>query len=263
MVGPYGRGTCLRRVYSYRNERIRVNNPQPLVDNRKSLSEPSEPSSTQTCYLLARLPYEVRIQIWTHALAKKTLHLELLPGRLGSRICEGHPERDARCHAIWHCDNCQDDSPMHERKSAVSLLQTCQQTYNETIDLLYAANTIDITDLGVMKYFVQGVPPKRLALIRDLRVHWQDLSWSYRWPTPSSDFTGTWDMFWRIALTELKGLRTITIMICSTVLENRIPEEVSDGQHHLPKIRGWCFWWEPDMTSCCRFVRGKKEELTS
>ncbi|KAI4094894.1 MAG: hypothetical protein LQ344_001939 [Seirophora lacunosa] len=260
MLGNHPRGTCIRRVYSYRNERVRVNNPQPLAKTRKSLSEISKRSYPQSCTLLSRLPYEIRLQIWVYTLGQKTFHLRLLPGRLWSRVCKGCREEDGRCHATWHFKLFHDADTSHEERGIASLLRSCQQVYHEAIDVLYSSNTFDISDLGILKYFVQGVPPKRLALIRDLRVHWSMSLLPSSQPAPHKDFGGTWEMFWRIAMVELKGLRTVNIMLCGNDGENNVPHEASHSLNSWREFLNWEFWWDPSAKAQCRLVQGRKKQ---
>ncbi|KAL9006903.1 MAG: hypothetical protein Q9188_000358 [Gyalolechia gomerana] len=252
------RRTCVRRVYSYRTGGIKINNPKALAQTRKS-SESFKPSVFQSCPLLARLPLEIRSQVWRYVLGDKVFHIELRPGHLASRICSKCEERDGWCHAIWHIENT-DKEAYFERKFGVTALpRVCRQVYCETIDVLYAANIIDISDLGVLKYFIQGVPPQRLPLIQTLRVHWQDRSWFPRWPTAHADFGGTWEMFWRVALDELTGLKKIDIMMCSADSENCMPEEATLSLSSLKEFREWDFRWEVDVKSRCRMVQGTKK----
>lgn len=266
MLSTIGRGPCVRRVYSHQTERVRVNNPEPLTDSRKNLSDLSTLSSPQSCTLLARLPLEVRLQIWTIAVGNRTYHISLLPGRLASKICQNCREEDGRCHALWHLAHPYLDECHYESSSAVLLLQTCQQVYNETIDLLYSSNVLDISDLGVLKYFSQGAPPESLSLVRHLRVHWQDHSWnsrSLRLPTPHAGFDGTWEMFWRLALSELKGLRSIEIIMCSVEDENHMPEQASHSLSYQQELSEWEFRWGPHAKNRCRLVQGKRKSVES
>lgn len=142
---------CVRRVYSYRTERYRVNNPKPLAEHRKSISESSNPSVLQSCSLLARLPWEIRSQIWRYVLGDNVFHIELLPGRLGSRVCSGCMEEAEQCHGLWHFEGTEENSCFAQKFGMMSLPQTCRQVYHETIDLVYSSNTFDISDLGVLK----------------------------------------------------------------------------------------------------------------
>lgn len=260
------RGVCIRRVYSYRTERIRVNNPEPLSETRKDLTELSNPPAPQSCPLLARLPIEVRLQIWTYILGNKTFHIELLPGRLASQACENAWDDDEGSHAQWHhhlahpapkvCQSANSD--------VTPLLRVCQQVYNETGDLLYSANTIDVSDLGILKYFVQGAPPERLVSVRRLRVHWQDeswLPWSGIIPNGHVGFSGTWEMFWRLALAELRGLTEITIIICTCEDENYMLDRVLHRFSSQRQLLEWDLWWEPHAKTRCRLVQGKKKSV--
>lgn len=249
------RGVCIRRVYSYRTERIRVNNPEPRGETRLNLAEPSNPPAPQSCPLLARVPFEVRLQIWAYILGNKTFHIQLLPGRLASRVCEDYSEEHHECHTQWHhrLAPFASKEEHHTYSKASSLLRVCQQVYDETCDLLYSGNIIEVSDLGILKYFLQGAPPEMIPSIRCLRVHWLDESRS-PWL-----LGGTWDMFWRLALAEMRGLTTITIMMCSRDEENYMPEQASHSFNRQRELLGWDFSWEPQATTRCRLVHGRKK----
>ncbi|KAI4112230.1 MAG: hypothetical protein LQ345_006592 [Seirophora villosa] len=145
--------------------------------------------------------------------------------------------------------------------SLTTLIQAMRkEVYHEAIDVLYASNTFDISDLGILKYFVQGVPPKRLALIRDLRVHWSTSLLPSSQPAAHKDFGGTWEMFWRIATVELKGLRTVNIMLCGHDQENNMPNEASHSLNSWREFLNWEFWWDPSAKARCRLVQGRKKQ---
>lgn len=257
LVSP--RGTCIRRLCSYRTDSIKINNPKPLAENRKSLTEPLGPAVSQSCHLLTQLPFEIRSQIWMYLLGNKVFHIELRPGRLSSRICSECSERNGWCHALWHAEVLDEEPDFKQELCVLALPQTCRQIYCETIELLYSTNTFDISDLGVLKYFVHGVVPKRLRLIQALRVHWQDPSWCPRWPTAHVGFAGTWEFFWRVAIDELTGLKNIDILMCSAESENHMPEQAAHSLSSLQHLREWEFLWEPGASCRCRLVQGRRK----
>ncbi|KAL9008710.1 MAG: hypothetical protein Q9173_006190 [Seirophora scorigena] len=120
--------------------------------------------------------------------------------------------------------------------------------------------TFDISDLGILKYFVQGVPPKRLALIRDLRVHWSTSLLPSSQPATHEDFGGTWELFWRVAMVELKGLRTVNIVMCGNDRENNMPHEASHSLNSRREFLDWEFWWDPSARAQCRLVQGRRRQ---
>lgn len=259
-AGPLPPGfTCVRRVYSYRTGDVNINNPKPLSGNRRSLSESSGPSPYQPCRLLTQLPFEIRLQIWRYVLGDKVFHIELRPGRLMSWICSDCKERDGLCHALWHLEGSNKESYLKQESGVLALPQTCRQIYGETIEFLYSNNTFDISDLGVLKYFVQGVLSKRLCLIQNLRVHWQDWSWSPRWPAAHVGFAGTWEMFWTVVFDGLTGLKKIDILMCSAERENHMPEQAAQSLSSHGNLREWVFGWEPDGKHRCRLVQGRRK----
>lgn len=67
-------------------------------------------------------------------------------------------------------------------------------------------------------------------------------------------------MFWRIAMVELKDLRTISIMMCCNEEENHMPNEASHLMKNQREFLEWDFLWNPHAQTRCRLVQGKKRQ---
>lgn len=202
---------CSYLHYPFLGAKPRVNNPQPIATDRTSLTDASLSSAVRVCTLLARLPPEIRLQIWTYVIENNLYHIDLLPGRLGSRVCKGCTPSE-RCCSIraWTGRPKESDCGYAEKTGIIPFLQTCRQVYNEGSNILYASGTFDISDLGTLMFFVQGVPPQRIRTIRNLRVYFHP-GYSARTPNHNSDLGGTWELFWRIAFSHLVKLQRIRI----------------------------------------------------
>ena len=210
----------MRRVYSYRIERVRANNPKSLTENRKTVPEICNPIAPQSCSLLSRLPIEIRLQIWRLVLGNRVFQIQLHPGCQGSPIYVECIEGDGHCHTYLRSEDLHKDEHPRNNFSLMSLPRTCRQAHWESIDLLYSSNTFDISNFIVLKYFVQGVPRAGLSLIRSLRIRSRGLSGLPGACIPHSGFDCPCTMFWRVALDELKGLKTVDIMMCSADAQN-------------------------------------------
>lgn len=256
MPSLLSRETCLVDVYAKPSGETIINNPRPLEKDRKNLSQVPRPAATQSCTLLEGLPTEIRVQIWSYILANNIFHIDLLPGRLGSRICSGYDTTGVPSwvdeHGILNMRKCRDVFCT----SIIALLQTCRQVYTESIDLLYQTGTFDISDLGCLKYFVEGIRSESLVLIPELHVHWPTNVSATILPYAHIIFSGNWEMFWRIVFAEFEGLRRLTIHLTSP--ENHA---WTDKALYLfmtrRDISGWTFWIGRDYTTH-NVIRGRK-----
>lgn len=260
MPSLFSRRTCVVKVYPKQSGETIINNPRPLEKDRKNLSQVPCPAVTQSCTLLKGLPTEIRLQIWSYILANNTFHIDLLPGRLGSRICSGCNTTNIRCwvveHEIMHMRKCRDKSC----KSILPFLQTCRQVYNESIDLLYQTGTFEISDLGCLKYFVEGIRSENLAMIPELQVHWQTCVGAIAVRPSFTSFHGSWEMFWRIVFAEFEGLRLLTIHLCNPWNHGPPTDEALSLLLKRSDISGWKFWVDGSNASHS-VIHGRKEPL--
>lgn len=258
MSSLFSRGSCRVEIYPKQSGETIINNPKPLDKHRISLSHVPGPTAVQFCTLLKGLPTEIRLNIWSYLLANCTFHIDLLPGRLGSRICYGCDTTNIQCWAVGqetvNIRKCRDVFCT----SIVPFLQTCRQIYYESIDLLYKTVTFEISDLGCLKYFVEGIRSESLALIPELHVHWQAYVGAIVVPYSFTSSHGTWEMFWRIVFAEFKGLRDLTIHLC----DPRNPGPPTDEAFNLlmtrSDISGWTFRVDRDYAAHS-VIRGRKK----
>lgn len=240
------RQTCVREPVYRKNplEKVQINNPKAVAANRTSLADPFLPFAVQSCTLLARLPFEIRMQIWIYTIGNRLFHIDLLPGRLGSRPCRGRPPNASFCNRAYVVEfgrplAC--DYGIAERTGIIPFLQTCRQIYTEAIDVLYSHNTFDISELATMKYLIQGVPRQRICVIQNLHVHFHAALLHPQWPSPTMELGGTWELFWRLTFSELVKLRSIHIFI------NTHPTDVGDFEtrkiyHGWSRRQELCDW---------------------
>ncbi|KAL8871844.1 MAG: hypothetical protein Q9174_002415 [Haloplaca sp. 1 TL-2023] len=211
MHGHFDSGISARNSHYYGSTKrdVRINNPRPLAQDRKSISQTSQPCPLQFCPLLALMPWEIRMQIWRCIVGDNIFDIRLSPGRLTSGIVSTDDVGYAHFSRELHDDKWLGGLLQPERLDIIPLLQTCHQVYNEAIDIVYASNTFDIPDVGTLMYFVRGVPDESLVLIRSLSVHVPEL-FGPSWKVGSRSYwPGSYSMFWRSVAANLTGLRTV------------------------------------------------------
>jgi hypothetical protein len=165
--------------------------PLPAEPDKSSRSRSWNPFRKsirqQTCdqsqsALLARLPSEIRLLIWTEVLGGHLLHIVRAPKRLLAIDCadEVNVELETRHHLCWGIET--ERAPgfylsphtHHPAKPAnlLPLLQTCRRIYTEVISILYEDNIFDINRLSTLLYLQRSVLLKRLNQIRVLNLTW-------------------------------------------------------------------------------------------
>ena len=186
--------------------------------------------------ILYRLPLEIRIMVWEHALGGNHVHITRKRKRLGHAICpnpnlaiEGGKElctatRDG--YGFWRA------TEYPKKMSPLSLLKTCRQmcvfpflcqtrtnvgiSYSEAIDTLYSCNTFSFNDLDAVLSFQSTVLPCRFKLIQSLELiwefqqsphHWRPLGWHTHPPYDPHTWEQTCDI-----LATMDHLRSLTVI---------------------------------------------------
>ncbi|KAL8973896.1 MAG: hypothetical protein Q9197_001853 [Variospora fuerteventurae] len=200
------------------------------------LSRPSEGA------LLSRLPLEIRLQIWhevvggnlfhmttTHPCPHKTLlksyvcrafYRKLTPPKNRTPMSE---DVNPRCQGSQQ-EPCFFYGPPDGSFSALSLLLSCRQIYNEAVHMLYTANTFHIDNLEILQLVIEAIGP-RLSTISKMhvstamwKIHCHDI-------TRLSDeaFAG-WQKSWQLLAERMLGLKHLRLDIYGTSragLQNR------------------------------------------
>lgn len=208
--------------------------PLPLPD-RPPVSQAFDPKLNCDSPLL-RLPFELRLHIYSYAVGGDVLHMVQLRRRLAHVRCVSglaDPWRKCIC-AARREDQDQYLKTRPYRPASLSsnlgLLLACRQTFAEAVDLLYSANTFDVSNLDVIIYLAQTVRPEYLRRITRLQLDWS-LSGAdmplHRAPfsapsylpssVPPHDYA-TWEAFWEIVAHHMWSLSHLKVHLSDFVL---------------------------------------------
>lgn len=189
----------------------------------------------QTCEQLqspffARLPYEIRLRIWSEVLGGHLLHIARAHKRLVAIKCEEPLDSDHM--TTFH--NCWGNAPRkisggrmpsyyigpyrdHPARPAnlVPLLRTCRLVYTETVSILYSGNIFDINHIDTLIYLQRSVLPRRLNHIRAVNLIWH---FKYGSGCTNAPYDlATWVEICDV-LAGFSGLRELTIHLTSVDL---------------------------------------------
>jgi hypothetical protein len=115
------------------------------------------------------------------------------------------------------------------KRASLELLRSCQQIYQEAVELPYSTDIFDVDDLATLVYWPRAILPNRLAAVRNLRVNWEVF-----WPPltktdPNGSYTyesacnyervrlkhsnEVWLEFWNTVAMKMAGLQDLRITI--------------------------------------------------
>lgn len=230
---PVGIGRIVLRKMRRKKAKWK-NDVRPLPRRRKSLSiaSPSSTSSTNPtntnhkltktpktpkippnpqldCALLARLPLELRLEIYAYVFGGTVIHLIQIPRRIAHTRCRlpAAPDPVRECRPAIRV-------PLHPRlgmvaTANVALLKTCRQIYTEAAHVLYAVNTFDVNQLSTFIGFSRTVIPSRLAAITRLHLSWTTVDMTFA--SMDRDGLGQWYRCWCIIASDMPGLRDMKL----------------------------------------------------
>ncbi|MCJ1471271.1 hypothetical protein MMC07_009919 [Pseudocyphellaria aurata] len=188
---------------------------------RRKLSTSGNYAPNLECALLSRLPFELRLKIYTYVLGGNVWHIYQVPRR------RTHKRRHMPSveHEDWRLGCCL----TIQRPSTnyfgpllsldIALLQTCRQIYLEAIPVLYTTNIFDINDLQTLIDLSMRVPAQHFATISTLRV-----AWSARDHDTSHPGIKDWERFCHVVATKMAGLRHFKVVLIPKG-QLRIPDE--------------------------------------
>ncbi|OCK77253.1 hypothetical protein K432DRAFT_384840 [Lepidopterella palustris CBS 459.81] len=257
---PWLRRSTLRLIYEH-------SMPPKLPTHRRELSQPpvsrelsqrpvsrfhslrhifgrAKQKPPTTCTLLARLPLELRIMIYTEVLGKSFLHIRTSERQV-SHVkclsmydnigCPQSPRQLAQFFFMAHEQAVNMDIPTSSANLA--LLQTCRQIYTEAINILYSANTFDFAHPGIFTLFIPTIRPQRLAAITSIHIGWsseeggdpfrvplnmktQRRASSYMFETDPVDLAKHWDPIWDVIPSQMPGLKRLVVTMVGPRLDN-------------------------------------------
>ncbi|KAI4286625.1 MAG: hypothetical protein L6R35_004123 [Caloplaca aegaea] len=200
------------------------------------LSRPSESA------LLSRLPLEIRLQIWHEVVGGHLFHMTAThpcPHKtlLKSYVCRAFyrnltplKNRAPMNEDVYpRCQGSQQEpcffyGPPDASFSALSLLLSCRQIYNEAVHMLYTANTFHIDNLEILQLVIDAIGP-RLSTISKMhvstamwKIHCHDIS------SLSDEAFAGWQKSWQLLAESMLGLKHLRLDIYGTSragLQNR------------------------------------------
>lgn len=231
---------CLQAVFlteAYR--RKRANDPKKVSRRRRKLSTSTRFASNVDCALLARLPIELRLEIYTYVLGGNLLHIFQVPRRLAHKSCHATPSKGyvRSCCPITQRNNVRKGYPGPFSSANIALLQTCRQIYLEAINVLYTTNIFDIDHLQTLIYLSKSIPPQQFATISTLHVSWPVTyhATSYHGQVDSMN---DWERFCHVVATKMPGLRHFRVSLSHNAPLSIHEESDQDVIRPLLEIRG-------------------------
>ena len=196
----------------------------------------SNNAEPQNCFLLSKLPLELRQAIYTLVIGNDTFRLISVPWKViavpdidgNVSMTQAHfsannlsplnfiavpNEHEQQSQTLTRrTEPLQAAPPLHGRGNA--LLLTCRHIFNEAIELLYSTNTFIIHDFHTFQTFARSVPAGNLNAIRSFKVHWSpETSIPYKHErTPQYDLPIQLDWFWEIVI-GMKGIRHLDVYL--------------------------------------------------
>lgn len=201
-----------------------------------------------TCYLLTRLPYELRLQIYHYVVGHETIHLLWSRKRLWNSVCPEPPISPSPCpwplssesssaapstSDFCTCNYTLTGDLLAERfhskptsSTALSTLLSCKQIYLEALPVLYTTSTFDVTHLYTLIDLARVLSPTNLSMIRLLSLSWwlgvlssdakrralflpNDDQANDMWKSSQQD--STWAALWNVIAHDLTGLQGLDL----------------------------------------------------
>ncbi|KAL6708589.1 hypothetical protein ACN47E_002570 [Coniothyrium glycines] len=190
---------------------------------QRTISITSEPDSVvdarthaqSQSMFFARLPLELRKQVYEYVMGEATIHLTLgAKKKFRHFVCEDRAprERECACRVLV-------GGRESERLNAacVRLLRVCRRMYSESIAHLYRPHAFSLLHVTHLLYLPTRVPSQRLCQIRTLRLRWAIRALPYLRRGPSNriayrEDTENWERGWAI-LAGMTGLRDLYVVL--------------------------------------------------
>lgn len=240
--------------------KYRASIPKALPLQRRRLSSFGDrPRSLSNSLLLAKLPLEIRLEIYDYVLGGQPLHIVHLPKRrlahmlcckriacselyfkpdYDNRPCSFTSEGGTICDIILRprtpkqsSRSCQHHLHLAPSSNQLpALLRACRQTYVEAVGILYSSNTFILDSFDEFIWFSRSVISQRLQTIRNLRVNFaMSIHVIDIYPRK---FKRPWERLWHIVEAEMISLRNLSCYL-------RIEGCLSDDDQRLDVKAQW------------------------
>ena len=192
------------------------NAPKPLPEHRpRSLSLLSIPRPLSPCHFLAKLPLEIREEIYKYVVGGNLVHIV----RKGDKLAHVRCAFDRPWDLFRECRRaaartCYDDVPTlaFTANGNVALLRTCRQIYTEAVNIMYKHNSFDFDHQDLFLFFSRSILPQRLAQIRRLELNLDiiNIKKSFPWIEPAPN---SWSLMWSVIGKHMPGLRHLSVQL--------------------------------------------------
>ena len=169
--------------------------------------------TNESCMLLQKLPLEVRLAIYSHAIGNDRFRIITVPWKVVAvPDIAGNVSMAQRYFKppVLHTTVPNKASPVH----GIGLLISCRQIYQEAINLMYSTNTFVFLDFQTLETFTRSIPPRRLNTIRHLEIQYSpESSIVYQHPRTSHyDLPVCLDQYWEL-VANMQSLRSLVIRL--------------------------------------------------
>ncbi|KAL8690673.1 MAG: hypothetical protein Q9218_003931 [Villophora microphyllina] len=194
------------------------NCPQPLPKHRRRNLSILPCESQPGCEFLARLPPEIRQEIYHYVLGGSLNHIVRKGKHLAHVCCRlelsvVRADFDRLCRPAARCPHYLGFETLGFTSNGnLALLRTCKQIYGETVEVLYKRNAFDFDHQDLFLHFVWSILPPRLALISRLYLN-LDLAHAtkpFRGPKPAPY---AWNLMWQVIGQEMVGLKHLSLRL--------------------------------------------------
>ncbi|KAL8677903.1 MAG: hypothetical protein Q9186_005714 [Xanthomendoza sp. 1 TL-2023] len=189
--------------------------PQPLPNHRERSLSLLPPSSQSDSRFLARLPLEIRQEIYNYIVGGNLVHVVRKGQHLAHVRCkhcwESDFQRDCRRYASNTCHSAA-PSMGFTANGNIALLRTCRQVYSEALPIMYSHNTFDFDHQDLFLLFSRSLLPQRLMGIRMLHLYCKE--WELRRPfLRTGAGPSAWSLTWQVIREGMPGLQHLHVKI--------------------------------------------------
>ncbi|KAJ4424461.1 hypothetical protein N0V82_000785 [Gnomoniopsis sp. IMI 355080] len=201
------------------------------------MSEVVHPGSG-SCPLIDNLPTEIRIQIYEYILFENGSFFAL-DDEEGNSVPTLFPKLRAppkrRGLAEQENGEARAISRGPRKGNIMSLLLTNKQIYNESAALLYSTSFFRLRGINSTIQFINNVSPAHLALVRSLKLVWDDQGWTSAPEYDTPTLRAAWPSFCDALASDFPSLRNLYVALGMPSNEAHI-EELYLGANGLGRV---------------------------